>query len=429
MSQPGDSDRTRASTTIKTSEAGSVSLRGLAPLAPPGSALHEIRRGESIPRVAAAPPIESAVATRMSRPSIPSEIEPLALLEAMVESVLVTTTDLEYPGPTIVYANPAFERMTGWTRAEIVGRSPRVLQGPKTDRSVFADLERKLGLGETWEGRAVNYRKDGRAFFMEWSIAPVRDAGGDVHQYIAVQRDITARVEMERELRRTREAVIEGLQKREIMRTTFGKFVPESIIDQVLADAGTMRPDLREATILYFDIADFSTLAETLSPSDIIQFLNEYFSLVTAPIERHEGVIHQFQGDAVLATFNLPLPNDRHADHAVESAIEIQRVLDAHRFHRDLRVKTRFGINTGAVVAGTVGSPGRLGYTVHGDAVNLTARIEEVNKRFGTTILVSEATVHRVCGALDFRSLGTIPVRGRKQPVTLYTLRHDASVK
>lgn len=349
-------------------------------------------------------------------------ISPLHVLEAAVESILVTTADLDAPGPAIVYVNPAFERMTGWSREEIVGQSPRVLQGPHTDKSIFDDLERRLARDGLWEGQAVNYRKDGQEFVMEWSIAPIRDEHHVIYQYVAVQRDVTTRVETERRLERAREAVIDGLNKRELMHETFGKFVPNEIVDQVIADAGMLEPDLREATVFFSDIVGFTTLTERMDPRSIIVLLNEYFSLVTKPIESRGGVIHQFQGDAVLVTFNLPVRDPRHAVNAVEAALEIQDSLGRYRFGNDLTLSTRIGINTGTVVAGTVGGSGRLGYTVHGDAVNLAARIEQANKDLGTRILISEATAREIGEAFECRAVETISMRGRSQPVSLYTV-------
>ena len=355
-------------------------------------------------------------------PALLRELGPTTLIDAALESVLITTVDLEHPGPTIVYANPAFERMTGWSRTELAGRSPRVLQGPGTNRSVFADLEATLTRGEAWEGQAVNYRRDGSAFVMEWSIAPVRDRHGETFLYLAVQRDVTSRVEAERELELTRKTVIESLETRAAMRRTFGKFVPDAILDRVLTQSGKLEPVLCEATVLCSDIVGFTALTEHMAPEKVLEFLNEYFSLITVPIESRNGVIHQFQGDAILATFNLPLRDERHALNAVEAAIDIQDILRSHRFGDGFEVATRIGVNTGLVVAGIVGSSGRLGYTVHGDAVNLTARIEAENKRFGTDILVSDATVDRLDGRIRFEAVDTIRVRGREQLVTLHQI-------
>src|SRR5918995_1146449 len=102
-------------------------------------------------------------------------IEPFAVLEAASESILVTDADLERPGPIIVYANPSFERMTGWTARDVIGKTPRILQGASTDLLVFRGLRETLKSGRRWEGQTVNYRKNESQFVMEWSITPLRD--------------------------------------------------------------------------------------------------------------------------------------------------------------------------------------------------------------------------------------------------------------
>ncbi|MBK1695824.1 PAS domain-containing sensor histidine kinase [Rhodovibrio salinarum] len=116
-------------------------------------------------------------------------------LERAVESapyaVMMTDTALEQPGPRILYVNRAFEEMTGWSRTEILGRTPRVLQGPKTDRRVLATLAANLRAGRTWHGEAVNYRRDGRPFNMAWSVSAVRASSGETLRYMAIQRDVT----------------------------------------------------------------------------------------------------------------------------------------------------------------------------------------------------------------------------------------------
>src|SRR5919107_6103554 len=95
-------------------------------------------------------------------------IEPFAVLEAASESLLVTDADLERPGPVIVCANPAFEQMTGWTARDVIGKSPRILQGASTDLSIFLGMRETLRSGRRWEGQTVNYRRDGSPFVMEW---------------------------------------------------------------------------------------------------------------------------------------------------------------------------------------------------------------------------------------------------------------------
>ncbi|MDZ7711927.1 MAG: PAS domain S-box protein [Rhodovibrio sp.] len=118
-------------------------------------------------------------------------IDAFAHFEQLTHSVLVTEAILSAPGPRILYVNPAFERMTGWSREDIVGCTPRVLQGPQTDRALMRDLKAALQRGESWNGEATNYRRDGTPFLMKWSISPVCDADGQVNRYIAIQEDVT----------------------------------------------------------------------------------------------------------------------------------------------------------------------------------------------------------------------------------------------
>jgi PAS domain S-box-containing protein len=129
----------------------------------------------------------------------------LRLLETAVndatESVLITDSELDEPGPRIVYANPGFEAMTGYQPDEVVGQTPRLLQGPETSAALLSELRTLLEKGETFFGETINYRKDGTPFVNEWSISPVYDDWGAVTHYVAVQRDITDRKQAERALR------------------------------------------------------------------------------------------------------------------------------------------------------------------------------------------------------------------------------------
>jgi PAS domain S-box-containing protein len=131
--------------------------------------------------------------------------ERLALLGAAVhastESVLITTAEVDPPGPRIVFVNPAACRMTGYAEREMLGRTPRMLQGPQTDRAVLVRLRGALVAGEPFSGRTVNYRKDGTPYTVEWDIAPVRDARGQLTHFVAVQRDVSARERLEAQVR------------------------------------------------------------------------------------------------------------------------------------------------------------------------------------------------------------------------------------
>jgi PAS domain S-box-containing protein len=131
----------------------------------------------------------------------PDETEPVrpdldvlfAAVEATGEAVLITSAELNEPGPRIEYANPAFTRMTGYAPREVLGRSPRLLQGPGTERAVLDRMRAALAVGEPFQGEAVNYRKDGSAYVVEWLITPLRDAEGRIVRWVSAQRDITER--------------------------------------------------------------------------------------------------------------------------------------------------------------------------------------------------------------------------------------------
>lgn len=222
--------------------------------------------------------------------------------------------------------------------------------------------------------------------------------------------------------------MIQELSQQDLIRDTFGKYVPKDVAQRLLEEGGQLPVETGLATILFSDIVGFSTLSENLPPEELITTLNEYFTVITEPIEDLGGVITQFQGDAVLATFNLPVPHPDHAANAVRAAIEIQRRLEHRRFGSGHEMRTRIGINTASITGGAVGSSGRLSYTVHGDGVNVAARIEELNKTYGTRILISGSTL-ALCGdGFRFEPVGDIPIRGRSGSVQIYRLADRTDV-
>jgi len=122
-----------------------------------------------------------------------------AAFEHLYNAMVITDADFDGGGPFIQRCNPAFCAMTGYTEQELTGQSPRILQGPDTDRKVIDQLNRKIRAGEFFEGSTINYRKDGLSYVVQWNISPVRDADGAIVAYISIQQDITARFAAERE--------------------------------------------------------------------------------------------------------------------------------------------------------------------------------------------------------------------------------------
>jgi adenylate cyclase len=153
-----------------------------------------------------------------------------------------------------------------------------------------------------------------------------------------------------------------------------------------------------------------------------MQTLNEYFAAVSEVVDRYDGVLIAYQGDALLIGFNTARPDPDHAAHALSTAIGIQVMVDRRRFGDGLMLKTRCGINTGRLVAGAVGTPERLLFTVYGDEVNIAARLEQLNKSFGTYILATEQTLAAAGRGFACRPMGSVQVRGRSQPVTVFAI-------
>jgi len=165
---------------------------------------HELSAEQKAALQALSRQVVAGIESRRSLRELRRAEESLRLLNSAVlqakESILITDAQLDSPGPKILFVNPAFTRMTGHTAAEAIGKTPRMLQGPRTDKTVLRQLRQNLERGEVFEGEAINYRKDGTEFHMEWQIAPLRDSAGTVTHFVAIQHDITERKRLESRL-------------------------------------------------------------------------------------------------------------------------------------------------------------------------------------------------------------------------------------
>jgi adenylate cyclase len=206
----------------------------------------------------------------------------------------------------------------------------------------------------------------------------------------------------------------------------FTLYLPGPVVDRLVATdtQPSLGGELRIVSILFSDLAGFTRVSEYLEPQALVGALNTYFAGVTAIIEAHGGFVDKFIGDAVVGVFGAPLDDPRHAENAVRAALAMRAA--GGEAARALAPpggsppETRIGINTGPVLIGNIGSPRRFNYTVMGDAVNLASRVEGVNKRYGTLLLVSDATVAACGDAIVFREIDTVTVQGRAQQVGLY---------
>lgn len=172
------------------------------------------------------------------------------------DSIIVTGPRLEPPGPEIVYVNPAFTTMTGYLPEEVLGKSPRILQGPKTDRAVLKNLKMTLKSGQVFWGQAVNYRKDGTEFWNEWHIEPIRDNKGKLTHYLAIQRDVTLRKKQEQAIEQKNAALREILEQIEWEKQKIKQHVARNVEDVLLPLVKKLKKKGSRIDRTYLDILE-----------------------------------------------------------------------------------------------------------------------------------------------------------------------------
>lgn len=219
----------------------------------------------------------------------------------------------------------------------------------------------------------------------------------------------------------------EEKQKRQV-RNMFGTMVSPEVLQYLENHPGSfsLTGQKTEATMFFSDVAGFTTISENLEPEKLGALLNRYLSPMTTVIMNRRGYVDKYEGDAIMAEWGVPFPVEDHAIQACLAALEQQETLDVLRpllkkeFGYDLFV--RMGLNSGRVTAGNMGSARRQQFTVMGDAVNQAARLEPVNKDYGTRIVIGEATYELAQAAIEARLLDRIVVVGKTKPVHIYEL-------
>ena len=220
---------------------------------------------------------------------------------------------------------------------------------------------------------------------------------------------------------------VEGREKRK-MKKLFGQYVSKDVYEHLVSNPELARlgGTRREMTVLFSDIRGFTTVSERGQPEDIVRTLNEYFTRMVDLVFKHQGTLDKFVGDMVMALFGAPLEDPDHADHAVETAldmiVELRKLNDLWRAQGRPELDIGIGVNTGPMIAGNIGSEAIMSYTVIGDAVNLGSRLESANKQYGTRIIISEGTREHLKNKYVFRPLGDIVVKGKTKPVAIFEL-------
>jgi adenylate cyclase len=220
--------------------------------------------------------------------------------------------------------------------------------------------------------------------------------------------------------------LIEEKEKRRV-RSAFGQYLSPEVIRRLLVDPTLVEPKKTNITVMFSDIRGFTTISEKLDAQDLAVFLNEYLSDMTRIVFRHEGTLDKYIGDAVMAFWGAPSEEENHAGRACNTALDmmkrVQQIQKKWKVEGKPHLDIGIGLNTGVASVGQMGSNLRKGYTALGDAVNLSSRLEGLNKEYGTHILVNETTYQSVNNdKFLFRELDLIRVKGKLQPVTIYEL-------
>jgi adenylate cyclase len=229
--------------------------------------------------------------------------------------------------------------------------------------------------------------------------------------------------------------VLEDISREKRMKTTMYRYMTPGVAEQVMAlgEDTLMVGERKEVTILFSDIRGYTTLTENLGASEVVSLLNKYFETMVEAVFNHEGTLDKFIGDALMAVFGAPLPlTENHAWMAVKSALDMRWRLAAFNQSRMLTkqplIRIGIGISSGEVVSGNIGSQKRMDYTVIGDGVNLSARLESATKEYGCDIILSEYTYNLCRDRIWVRELDKIRVKGKNQAVSIYELIDDADM-
>ena len=219
--------------------------------------------------------------------------------------------------------------------------------------------------------------------------------------------------------------LIEDISEGKRLQGAMRRFMTQKVVDQVLQRGDELLFGTAcEASILFADIRNFTSMAEALSPRETVNMLNEAFTDFFEAVSAADGVLDKFIGDAMMAVYGAPISTGRDPQNAVESGVQMLHMLGELNVRREARglpaLRLGIGIATGEVVAGTIGSPKRMDYTVIGDSVNLAARLQDLTKSYGVEMLVDEATAAAVAKSQTLRELDLILVRGRQRPAKLF---------
>jgi adenylate cyclase len=210
--------------------------------------------------------------------------------------------------------------------------------------------------------------------------------------------------------------MVDGLAERERLREAFGTYLDKSVAEYILSEGFSEEGEEVEVSILFCDVRDFTTFAAQADAKDVVMRLNALFAVVVPIVNRHGGHVDKFVGDGLLAMFGAPEPFPDHADRAVRAACEMASVVNSDD---EPGFRIGVGVNTGRVVAGSIGGAGRLNFSVIGDAVNVASRVESATRELDQDVLITEATARELSDDIEVTDCGEHELKGLPEPLRL----------
>ena len=330
-------------------------------------------------------------------------------LECILQSINQLVLTLDTQGK-LVRANRPTEPLLGLAE-ETLKRSPYKEWFAGSNQTLIENIERVYHDPKAIYVADDDVKVGDRTISFNYNIVPLRDFEGKQDGVVVVLEDITH-------------------QKR--VMSTLGRYMSPVVAQKVLDEGGDRLGGIRQnVAVLFSDIRGYTAMTESMDAQHVVELLNSYFSLMVDAVFAESGLLDKYIGDALMAVFGVPFPQEDDSIRACRAALRMRRALaEFNAIQEKLGrqpVGIGIGINSGEVISGNIGSERRLEYTCIGDGVNLASRIEGVSKHYGVTIVMSEHTHREIGEEFLTRELDLVRVWGKQQPIRLFELIGDAS--
>jgi PAS domain S-box-containing protein len=337
-------------------------------------------------------------------------------------SVGMVIADARLPDMPLIFVNPAFERMTGYSASEVLGTNCRFLQGDDGQQEELDRLRAAIRAGTDCTVVLRNYRKDGNLFWNELHISPIYDPKRRLTHFVGIQSDITARKQAEAALK------LERTKSETLLLNILPKAIAERLKEyQIGLTKRDGEPFIAEGfeavTILFADIVGFTQIAQSTPPTTLVGLLNRIFSVFDRLCEERGLEKIKTIGDEYMVVGGVPNPRADHADAIADMALAMQQAIAQFTAPNGQPIQIRIGIHSGSVIAGVIGTR-KFSYDLWGDAVNVASRME--SHSVPGRIQVSADAYEFLKDLYHFEERGVIPLKGRGQLMTYWLLNHAA---